>query len=166
MNVHFRQTYCVPDVYFPFSHLFQHRISEEVEALVEPSVKFVKKYGEDFDLIFNVSAKPGLSENEIRGPAVYRKTKDVEFTIFLPYDVIMRHADAPRHALRFLLKDVGEVFDKLEIEKTRFVEQQESIIEGICSDPTMLAAPHWSGVVDPTWTVFKAFFDKNTRSGD
>lgn len=163
MKVHFRQTYCVPGVSFPFSYLFQHRISDEVEALVEPSTKFLKKYGADFKLIFNVSAKPGLRDNEIRGPAVYRKTKDVEFTIFLPFDVIMRHADAPRRAVRFLLKGVCDVLDRLEIDKTKLLEKQESIIEGVCSDPTMLAEPAWDEARHPTpgRAIFKAFFDKN-----
>src|SRR5262249_34269143 len=141
MNVHFGQIYGEPGVSFPFSHLFQRRLSREVTALVEPSSKFLKKYGSDFKLIFNVSAKQGLQDNEIRGPSVFRRTKDVEYTVFLAFDVIMRHADAPRHALRFLLKGVCDVFDRLEIDTTRLLDEQEALIEGICSDPTMLAEP-------------------------
>ncbi len=159
MQVSFTQVYIEGGVDFPFSHHFQHRLSREASALVEPSSKFVKKYGEDFELIFYISAKRGLQDNEIRGPTVFKKAKDVEYTVFLPFDVIIPHADAPRHALRFLLKGMGDVFDKLKIDKTRFLEQQEAIVEGICADPTMLAEPDWSGA-SKTWTLFKAFFDK------
>lgn len=166
MKVWFRQTYSEPDVDFPFSHLFQRRLSREVTALVEPSARFLKKYGEDFELTFNVSAKQRLQDNEIRGPTVFRKTKDVEYTVFLPFDVIMPHADAPRHALRFLLKGVCEVFDRLEIDKTRLLDKQDSIIESICSDRTMLEEPSWDEEDNkrPVRGVFEAFFNKNRRA--
>ena len=85
MKVNFCQTYIEPEVDFPFSHHFQHRISAEVTALVEPSAKFIKKYGRDFELTFNVSAKTALQDNEIRGPTVYRKTKNVEVHDFLAF---------------------------------------------------------------------------------
>src|SRR5262245_29585433 len=161
MLVHFGQIY-IGQGSFPFSHHFQHRISEAVTALVEPSAKFIQKYGKDFDLIFNVSAKQGFQDNEVRGPSVFRKTKDVEYTVFLPFDVIIRHADAPRHALRFLLRGVCAVFDRLEIDKARLLDQQESLIEGICSDPTMLAEPSWDEEQNktPSRILFQAFFDK------
>ena len=160
MKVWFGQVYIEGGVDFPFSHLFQRHLSAEVTALVEPSAKFIEQYGVDFELMFNVSAKRRLPDNGIRGPTVFKKTKDVEYTVFLPFDVIIPHADAPRRALRFLLKGVGDVFDKLEIDKIRLLEQQDAIIEGICADATMLAAPHWSGAPNKTWSLFKTFFDK------
>jgi len=108
MKVWFGQVYIEPGVNFPFSHHFQRRLSQEVTALTKPSREFIKKHGEDFELMFNVSAKQALQDNEIRGPAVFRKTKDLEYTVFLPFDVIMRHADAPKAALRFLLRGYPE----------------------------------------------------------
>lgn len=137
MQVHFGQIYIEPDVYFPFSHHFQHRISEAVTDAVEPSAKFLKKYGGDFDLTFNVSAKKALRDNEIRGPTVFRKTKDVEYTVFLPFRVIKRHPDVPQTALRFLLKGACAVLESLDIDTAKIVEQQESLIEDICSNPIM-----------------------------
>lgn len=162
MLVNFRQCYIEGGVNFPFSHFFQNRISEEITALVEPSAKFIKKYGEDFDLTFNVSAKAALQDNEVRGPTVYRKTKDVEFTVFLPFTEIMRHADAPKHALMYLLKGVFHVFDLLEIDSSQLLATQESLIEGICSDPTMLEAPSWNKVDNesPVRKQFTTFFEK------
>jgi hypothetical protein len=162
MRVAFGQTYIEGGANFPFSHHFQKRLLEEVTALVEPSPKFCAKYGKDWDLIFNISAKKALRDNEIRGPTVFRKAKDVEYTIFLPFRVIMQYDDAPRVALRYLLKGVCEVLDQLEIDKRKLVERQESLIEEICSDPTMLEAPSW----DPKENrrkvrrVFTAFFER------
>ena len=95
MKVHFRQIYIEPGVTFPFSCDLQRRLAREVSALVEPSAKFLKKYGDDFELTFNVSAKSGIDANEIRGPSVFRRAKDVEYTIFLPFDLITRDSDVP-----------------------------------------------------------------------
>jgi len=143
MKVWFGQVYIELGVAFPFSHLFQRRLSSEVTALVEPSGKFLKEFGEDWDFMFNVSAKRGLQDNEIRGPSLFKKGKKVEYTIFLPFDVITRYPDAPRHFLRFLLQGVYDVFDELEIDKSKLVERQKAIVEGICADPTMLEEPSW-----------------------
>ena len=138
MKVWFGQFYIEPSVNFPFSHHLQRRLSQEITALVEPSAKFINEYGLDFELMFRISAKEALKESEIRGPTVFNKTKDVEYTVFLPFTVIMRHADAPKHALRYLLKAVCDVFDTLEINKTELIKQQQSLIDHICADPTML----------------------------
>ena len=104
MKIYFGQIYIQAGVSFPFSFDFQRRLSEEVTPLLQPSSKFCKKYGDDFSLMFRISAKSDLEDNEIRGPTVFRKTRDVEYSIFLPFDVIVRHTDAPRSALRFLLR--------------------------------------------------------------
>src|SRR5438132_14279232 len=98
MKVWFGQIYIGPGVSFPFSHHFQRRLSHEVTALVEPSEKFIKKFGREFELMFRISAKQKLKRNEIRGPTVFNKTRDVEYTIFLPFAVIIRHVDAPKLA--------------------------------------------------------------------
>jgi hypothetical protein len=137
MKVSISQIYIEPGVSFPFSHHFQRLFSGEITALVVPSVKFIEKYGSDFALIFRMSAKQDIQGNEIRGPTVFRKAKDVEYTIFLPFDVICRHPEVPKTALRFLLKGVCSVFESLRIDTARVLEKQEALIEQVCSDPMM-----------------------------
>jgi hypothetical protein len=137
MEIAFSQIYIEAGVAFPFSYRFQHYISRKVMAAVTPSATFREKYGRDFDLVFNVSAKTGTNDNEIRGPAVFKKTKDVEYTIFLPFDVISRKRDVPRSALQFLLKGTCSVLEALDIDTTRLKKQQDSIIDKICSTPNM-----------------------------
>jgi hypothetical protein len=165
VQVSFTQVYIEVGANFPFSHLFQHRLSEAVTALVVPSALYLKKYGADFELIFYISAKRGLENNEIRGPRVFKKAKDVEYSVFLPFDVIMRDGDAPRHAVILLLKGVCAVLAMLEIDKTKLLDHENSIIDSICSDPTMLAAPSWNPAdnITPVRTLFTAFFEKNKK---
>lgn len=112
--------------------------------------------------MFRISAKQGIQNNEIKGPTVFKKTKDVEYTIFLPYDIIICHEDAPRHALRFLFKGMCDVFHVLEIDTAKIVNAEEGLIESICSDRTMLEDPSWDETVNQRLSrkVFTAFFAK------
>src|SRR5262249_42555215 len=144
MKVWFGQFYIEAGAVFPFSHHFQRRLSHEITALVQPSPKFTETYGADFEVMFRISAKHDLDDNEVRGPTVFKKKKDIEYTVFLPFDKIMNHADAPRHVLVFLFRGVYDVFDKLEIDKTNLLEAEQSLIGAICSDPAMLAEPSWN----------------------
>jgi hypothetical protein len=137
MQIHIGQIYIEQGAYFPFSHIFQRYISEEVSALVVPSKKFIAKYGNDYKLIFNVSAKHSLTENEIRGPTVFKKTKDVEYTIFLPFSVIMNEPRPPQEALNYIFRGVCAVFDQLGIDATQIRERQEHIVNHVCADSAM-----------------------------
>src|SRR5580704_1479285 len=99
MKVYFSQIYIKPGVSFPFSHHFQVHLSNVITDLVVPSPSFVEKYGDDFDIVFRISAKREIRDNEIKGPTVFNKEKDIEYTVFLPFDVIHRAPDVNRSAL-------------------------------------------------------------------
>jgi hypothetical protein len=137
MKVHFGQLYIREGVSFPFSCNFQRYLAREVTAITAPSPEFAKKYGREFAIIFRISAKTSTDDNEIKGPTVFRKEKDVEYSIFLPFDVIRREDDVPRAALRYLLKGVSKVLNSLGIDIEILTERRDSIIEKVCSDPTM-----------------------------
>jgi hypothetical protein len=141
MKIWFGQIYIEPGVSFPFSYRFQHRLSEEVTALVLPSAKFIDTYGSDFELMFRISAKRGIEDNEIKGPTVFRKSHDVEYTVFLPFDAIMCKSQVPQSALRLLLMGIRVVLQALEIDTAGIAARQEALIEHICSDPEMFEEP-------------------------
>lgn len=137
MNVHFGQIYIEPGAAFPFSLSFQRHLSDEITALVAPSATFKQQYGDDWNLMFRVSAKRTICDNEIRGPSVFKKSKDVEFTIFLPFDTIQREASVSRSAVAFLLRGVSSVLSSFGIDTSAIQARQSSLAESISSDPTM-----------------------------
>ena len=137
MKVYFRQFYVEPGVAFPFSHCFSSRLSDEITAIAVPSPTFIKKYGHNFDLVFNISAKREIKDIELRGPTVFRKTKDVEYTVFLPFDVITGNSEVPQSAIRYLLSGVRAVFTLLGFDTEKLVERQEAMINRIPADPMM-----------------------------
>ena len=143
MNIDFSQIYIVPGAEFPFTHIFQEFLSREMTKAVTASDKFIKSYGPNFKIIFIISAKTNIVDNEIKGPAVFRKTADVEYSIFLPFDAIVEGAVDDEHVLRlalqFLFKGVFSVLESLDIHTEVARKKQDFLIEKICSDPSMFA---------------------------
>lgn len=141
MNIWIRQIYIEAGVNFPFSHIWQGWLSDQLSSLAVPSAKFIAKYGIDFELGINLSTRRGLVENEIKGPSVYRKRKDVEYSLFLPYDVVVGAADGCRVAMELILRGIQDIFVKSNIHAEGFDAKKAFIIDHVCSDPTMLSEP-------------------------
>jgi len=140
MKICISQVYISPGINFPFSYLFQKWLSNELTSIVQPSPDFIRRYGDNFFLVFNMSAKSEIRELEIRGPAVYKKTKDVEYTIFLPYDIISSSGDDKiSGALRYLLEGIVRVLEALKIDVREVLKRTDLIIEHVRSDPSMIA---------------------------
>ena len=86
MKIYVAQIYIEVGSVYPFTHYFQRLISDELTKRISASSAFIQKYGEDFNLIFRMSAKSSLKEPEVQGPTVFKTDKDVEYTIFLTFD--------------------------------------------------------------------------------
>ena len=160
MKVGFVQAYMQQGAEFPFTCDFQRFLSAEVTSATIASEEYQEKYGEDCTLRFYISAKHDLHDNEVRGPSVFRKTKDIEYTIFLPFSVIMRRNDPRRAALNFLFQGIYKVFEKLRIDSTNVRMREEEWTRFICSAPEMFEseadylssqARNASGVGAPLW---------------
>jgi len=138
MKIHFTQIYASPGVSFPFTHNFQKLLSKEVTSAVSPSPKFISDYGSDWNLDFNISAKKEIQKNEIRGPAVYKNDKEVEFTIFLPFDLIPQGESFIEPAILFMLNGVYNVLNRYDIDTSLLKGKEASLVQGICSNPAMI----------------------------
>ena len=140
MKIFVSQIYTEPRVSYPFSHHFQKFLSEELTSRVVPSDTFAQKYGRHFHLVFNVSAKADIIQPESKGPTVFKKDKDVEFTIFLTYN--KRHSrgeEMYRAVLRQLLDEVVDVLKSLQIDVSQVIRDRDNIVERIVADPKMIA---------------------------
>ena len=89
--------------------------------------------------MFNISAKTGITDNEVRGPTVFKRTRDVEFTIFLPFDTIVQTDDVTLAAVRFLMAGVYKVLESLEIDASPLKAREDDILERVRSDPEMIS---------------------------
>jgi hypothetical protein len=141
MMVSIGQVYIKPGVNFPFSHLMQIWVSEELSSVADDCAEFQKKYGREFELIVRISADTQIADNVLKGPTVFRKAKDVEYSVFLPIDIIVKAPGGCRVAMEFLMAGIRSVFQKVGIDPTKLDERKAVIIDHVCSDPIMLKQP-------------------------
>jgi hypothetical protein len=137
MKVYFGQIYIEVGASFRFSHQLQLRLSDEVTAAIQESADFAKAFGADWSLMFRISAKRKIEQAEILGPTVFRKAKDVEFSVFLPFNPLSREADVERAALAMLLGAVCEKLERYSISTVTLRERASGLIDSICSDSGM-----------------------------
>jgi len=137
MNIYYSQFYYQAGSSFPFSYKFQIYLSEETTRLVKPSTRFIELHGEDYSLMFRISAKRELAINEIVGPTVYKKDKDVEYSIFLPYTPIIQQSEPYISALEHILEGAYEILDDYEIDTSKLKAEQGVIINNIVTLPEM-----------------------------
>lgn len=138
MRMVFSQIYASADAQFPFSYHFQVKLTKEMSERVSASPRYIERWGSEYDLIIRVSAKRQTERNEIRGPIVYKKNKDVEYVIFLPYDVIVKEASVVRAVLHWLHQGIYAVLSELDIDAGAVVANEASLTDEICNDPAML----------------------------
>ncbi|MGC3967439.1 MAG: hypothetical protein QM775_08740 [Pirellulales bacterium] len=150
MKASFGQVYIEPGVNLPFSHHFQHKMSSCVTSHIKASKKFADICGVGGRLGFNVSAKRNINSFYVHGPTVFKKTNDIEFTVFLPFDVIVASSKAPKVAVTQLFDAIYKVLDGLEIDTMSLREHANEIIDDICSDSSMLAEPSWDKIQNDT----------------
>lgn len=137
MKVYFSQIYIEQGAELFFSTAFQQYLSHEVSSLVAVSEAFAREYSEDFDIIFRISAKRMIDLVEVRGPTMFRKSRDVEYTIFLPYDVLAISEEPHRMALHYLLTSVSDILDSLQIATSSLRNAEETIISNVITTPAM-----------------------------
>ena len=137
MKIFVSQIYIQVGINFPFSHVFQKYIHEMLSACTHPSETFIRRYGADFTLMFRMSAKEKITETEIAGPTVYKKDKDVEYSLFLPFDRISSSKDKHEAALQHLFAGIVKVLESLQVNTDRITENSEFWIHQICSNPSM-----------------------------
>ena len=138
MKIFVGQIYIEAGINYPFSHIFQRWISNEFSNLVSSSQEFDRKYPE-FNLVFNMSAKAELASPLIKGPTVFKNTKDVEYSIFLPY---FKHERSDprslREPLKLFLDAVITVLQGLGADASELLGRSDSLIEHILADPEMI----------------------------
>ena len=85
-----------------------------------------------------MSAKSSLTAPEVKGPTVFRADKDVEYSIFLPFDK-ERALDEQRYreVLTLLLQEIAGVLKTLGMEVKELAQDASDIIDRIVKNPMM-----------------------------
>ena len=139
MKIYVSQIYIEAGINYPFSHHFQAWLSQELTNRVRPSRQFLETYSDQFNIVFNVSAKVQLKHPQVKGPTVFRRTKDVEYTVFLPHNgVNPNSANALRQPLRHLIDSIADVLQGLGMDVSKVLGDSSAMIEHVISIPKMV----------------------------
>lgn len=88
-----------------------------------------------------MSAKEGLARPEIKGPTVFKRDKDVEYTVFLPFDrSVDMDVNTLSRALDLLLSSMIEILEELDMTTTGLSAELSAIIDRILGDAKMIDA--------------------------
>ncbi|MFN6301346.1 MAG: hypothetical protein ACK42H_04065 [Planctomycetota bacterium] len=88
-----------------------------------------------------MSAKEGLAKPEIKGPTVFKRDKDVEYTVFLPFDrSVDMDANTLSRALDLLLSSMIVILEELDMTTTDLSAELSAIIDRILGDAKMIDA--------------------------
>jgi len=138
MRIHISELYVDSGATHPFSHLLTQWMGEQLTKRVEPSEMFIRKYSKDFNVVFRLSAKVGIAQPEIAGPTLFRRTKDVEYSIFLPHEGRPpKTKSACKEPLRLFLDSVVKVLQVLKIDTQSIEQDAPGMIEHVISDSAM-----------------------------
>lgn len=138
MKIFVGQIYVQPGINFPFSHQFQIFLGEELTKRVQSSHRFVANCGGDFDVIFRLSAKSEIAEVEVCGPTMFKRDKDVEFTIFIPHSCnsSRERSDCKRPLILFL-NGVVTCLESLALDASILERELLELVDHIVSDQAM-----------------------------
>ena len=136
MAIYFRQIYVEVGVTYPFSHHFQKYLSSEATKLALITKSFETSYGSDWDVILNFSAKKNIEVIELNGPSIYKKDKDVEFTIFLPY----KRFSSIEKVIHQYIESTCVVLTTLGFNSNDLAEHNNMLVDEIMKNPKMFEA--------------------------
>lgn len=138
MNIYVSQIYPEAGVYYPFTHRFQQYVSKAITDRIGLSESFVQQYGQDFDLVFRMSAKSGIQETEIKGPTVFKRDKDVEYTIFLPHSGNDYNLNTLSVVISKLLSAIVNVLQDLGFDSSSVSHNSAELAKQITADSAMI----------------------------
>ena len=139
MKIFVGQIYIKPGISFPLSFHFQKWLGEELTRRVVASNNFNQTYPGGFDLGFRISAKTDVHRPEIKGPTVFKRDKNVEFTIFLPFRESCKKSQKDyREIMGMILDSIITSLNELSIETKTIEASAADLIEHFVSTPAMI----------------------------
>jgi len=143
MKIFVGQIYIKPGVAFPFSLRFQRWLGDALTKRVELSKQFCEEYGADFGLGLRLSAKDDIDQPDIKGPTVFKRDKNVEFTIFLPYRAASDYHERKSSLilLNQMLQSVIRVLEQLRLDATNVLTDSTILETEFLNTPGLMDAP-------------------------
>ncbi len=140
MEVFFSQIYIEPGITFPFSHHFQRDIASKVNSVIDVPASLLSKYDIDWSIMFRISAKRVLTCIEVQGPTVYKKEKDIEYSLFLPFIIINESKQSLTTAVEMILREISNILSGLGFETANLNRNIPAFVSELLLSPKNIMA--------------------------
>lgn len=124
---------------YPFSHDVFMWLAKELCKRIRPSKHFTNKYGKDWMLTFDLSAKRQRKNPKVfEPPAVYRRDKNVYWRISVRF--IGNKSRDPNYyvlPIKQFIEGIIIALQSLEIDTSKLVRDLPSLAKGFTSNPDM-----------------------------
>jgi len=136
MNIYFGQISSVPGADFGLSGMLLKLLRERLDGL-HKEIKFFKdKFkGEEFSIVFIISATRDKTSVEAKGPAYLRKKKEIEFAVYIPYKEITDFNEKVAYVLNHLTQGIISVLNRYETDSTGIEETIREVVRIVQADP-------------------------------
>lgn len=137
MNIYFSQIYLEgEDTTFAVTNTLIHRLSQRLDVLNKKINHYDKLFkGEDFSVVFVISATRKKNTLEVKGPTTYSKDKETSFSLFIPYQEISSFIEQMNYVLDYIAEGIIFVFNKYKTDPSGVKEAIEEVKKLIAADP-------------------------------
>ncbi|SNB26256.1 hypothetical protein NO004_380008 [Flavobacterium psychrophilum] len=127
---------------FEFSHKVDNYIREQIKEFVFPKYGLNKK-DEDWYLRLIIATDSKTQKTEVRGPDVKKRTKRVEFGLWLPHDVINKSTYPLETYIDCFFEALEIVFSNYNVPKEEIETIKENCKKEILHNPEYVFVPEF-----------------------
>ncbi|MEM9885748.1 MAG: hypothetical protein AAF849_07645 [Bacteroidota bacterium] len=103
---------------FNISYKIHEIIASEINEALTDLGTFDLTFGKDFDLGIIVSTKRKVNDLYVQGPAIFKREKIVDFTIWIPFREVKNSSSYTNSYIDYLIKGILELFERYDIDTT------------------------------------------------
>lgn len=130
MKINFSQLYAEVGVSFSPPIEVLRVLNKKVNSLNKEIPFFKKKFNdEDFTLGIVISATRKNDVFEVKGPTYFKKSKTVDFVLFIPYQDNITMAEEVPYILSHVGEGLAQIFEKYKADGSGIRESIQSVID-------------------------------------
>lgn len=139
MKIYVSQFYTHVNENYPFSWKLQKTLSEKLTSCVLSCNRFAARFGSGFNMMFRINARSGIVEPELFGPTVFKRDRDVEYTIFLPFDPeLVLTKNVLSDVIVTMLEAICGILDDLGVSVSLTSSDIRQLATTLAEDPQMI----------------------------
>ena len=132
MKFDFSQIYPEIDTDFDLSGMLLELLCERLDSLQKEINHYNKKFqGDDYSIVFIISATRNKVSLETKGPRFLRKSREVEFALHIPYKEIKDFDAKVSYVLNHIAQGIIFVLKKYESDPTGIEETIQDVIKTV-----------------------------------